>query len=136
MHISASRTHAAIDRPVTQHKAAKSDDAVPASAQSAVNAMDDTVILSASPDTSNDPPASDATAAGQSTATDQPTTGETPGTSENEDDSFQADARSLAEQIKSILNDIKNRKKKGESSDDGDIQSTQNALDPVAQFTA
>lgn len=128
----------------------------------AANAAIGNAILSASLDTSNNPPASEDTTADQSAATDQDdsaieqadqhgqggsivdssngatgqsTIGGKPRTSENEDDLFGADARNLADQMKGILNEIKNKKKKDGSSGGGDLQSAQSALDTVEQLT-
>ncbi|ACI53283.1 conserved hypothetical protein (plasmid) [Gluconacetobacter diazotrophicus PA1 5] len=53
---------------------------------------------------------------------------------ESGDDLFAKAVKSLAEEMKSILNELKNKKKKDDASEDHDLQSTQGSLDRIDQM--
>lgn len=121
---------------------------------SAASAAIGTVVLSASADPSDGPATAAASTASLAAAPDQDgtaiqqtdqqtqdedavhsssdstgqTTGEKSRTPANDSDLFEKDVRSLADQMKGILNEIKNKKKKG------DLQSTQGSLEKIDQM--
>ncbi|WP_225063049.1 hypothetical protein [Komagataeibacter rhaeticus] len=67
-------------------------------------------------------------------AKEQMVAGEKTRTPANDDDLFKKDVQSLAEQMKEILHEVRNKDRKRSSSENSDLQATQSALDTVDQL--